>query len=247
MPRTLIQKNSTSIVKRLIEQIKSLSGLEHRLTNGQLKELFVSNILRSFLPNQYGVGSGIIINKDGEQSNQTDILIYDNRFLPPFINEQNIGVYPVESVIATIEVKSKLNKTGKEGLVAIDQKASRLCDEICKKTLLKHIKKHQHLRFPFCTAVGFNKVRDLSNESSNDWLEDNLKYLRGICFIDCCCWLKMKTKGWSIQKADETNEETKRFIAVLFDNIWRRGEEKFRLLIQEKNKDWLSWYIRIRR
>jgi len=243
MKRTLIQKSSTSIVKRLIEQVESLSSLEHHLTNGQLKELFVSNILRSFLPNQYSVGSGIIINKDDEQSKQTDIVIYDNRFLPPFISEQNIGVYPVESVLATIEVKSKLNKEGKDGLKAIDEKAAEL-HEICEKSLLEQIKKYQSLKYPFCVAVGFNKVRDLSNETAKDWLVANLKCIRGICFINCCCWLEMEGKGWSVQKADETNEETKRFIAVLFDNIWRRGEEKFRLLAHEKNKDWLSCYIR---
>ena len=95
-----------------------------------------------------------------------------------------------------------------------------------------------------CTAVGLNRVRDLSNENAKDWLENNLKHIRGICFIDCCCWFKMKGKGWDVQKADETNEETKRFIAVLLDNIWRRGEEKFRALIYEQNKDWLSCYIR---
>jgi len=242
--RTLIQKRSTAIVKGMIEQIESLSDLEHGLTNGELKEIFVSKVLSHFLPSQYDLGSGVIINKDGQQSNQTDIIVYDKRFLPPFIKEQHIGVYPVESVLATIEVKSKLNKTGKEGLTQIEKKAAKLCDKICEKTLLKHINKYQHLKYPLCTAIGFNKVSGLSDENAKNWLQANLKYIKGICFINYFCWFNMKEKGWEGRKVDETNEETKRFIAVLFDNIWRRGEEKFRLLAYEKDRDWLSYYIR---
>ena len=50
-------------------------------------------------------------NPEGDQSNQTDIISYDNRVIPPFIKEQNLGVYPVESVVAAIEVKSQLDKS----------------------------------------------------------------------------------------------------------------------------------------
>ena len=58
MGRTLIQKHSTAIVRALIERVSALSDLGHRLTKGELRELFVSNILASFLTNQFSVGSG---------------------------------------------------------------------------------------------------------------------------------------------------------------------------------------------
>jgi hypothetical protein len=50
------------------------------------------------------------VNGVAEQSCQTDIIIYDNRIVPPFIRKQNMGVYPIHSVIATVEIKTKLNK-----------------------------------------------------------------------------------------------------------------------------------------
>ena len=113
MKRTIIQKHSTSIVRGLAERINALVDLDHKLTKGELRELFISNILAQFLTNQFGIGSGIIVNQAGKQSNQTDIIIYDNRIIPSFIREKHIGVYPAECVIATIEVKSNLWETSR--------------------------------------------------------------------------------------------------------------------------------------
>lgn len=103
--RTLIQKDSSSLVAGILERVKSLSSLDHKLTKGELRELFVSRILKQFLPIQFDIGTGIIVNHRGDQSKQTDIVIYDNRIMPLFIKEQAIGVYPAESVIAVLEVK----------------------------------------------------------------------------------------------------------------------------------------------
>jgi len=94
MNQTLIQKYSTSIINGFIERSKSLSNLQHNLLKGELRELFVTQVLKQFLTAQFQVGSGIIVNQKGEQSKQTDIIIYDNRILPPFIREQYLGVYP---------------------------------------------------------------------------------------------------------------------------------------------------------
>jgi hypothetical protein len=102
MSDTLIQKYATSVVRDFMVRAGDLKGLIHDLTKGELKELFVSRVLKSFLTSQFGIGSGIILNRRGQQSSQMDVVIYDNRIILPFIREQNIGVYPAESVIATI-------------------------------------------------------------------------------------------------------------------------------------------------
>jgi len=93
-------------------RIISLTHLNHKLTKGELRELFISEVLKSFLTKQFDIGSGVIINQKYTQSNQTDIIIYDNRILPPFIREQHLGVYPAESVLTTIEIKSNLTRNG---------------------------------------------------------------------------------------------------------------------------------------
>ena len=110
MSTTLIQKYATCVVQDFVTRAGDLKGLLHDLTKGELKELFVSKVLKSFLTSQFGIGSGIILNRAGKQSRQMDVVIYDNWIILPFIQEQNIGVYPAESVIATIEVKTTLDK-----------------------------------------------------------------------------------------------------------------------------------------
>jgi uncharacterized protein DUF6602 len=63
MPRTLIQQYSSSIIRGLMGRIKSLTHLDHRLTKGELRELFISEVLKSFLTKQFDIGSGVIINQ----------------------------------------------------------------------------------------------------------------------------------------------------------------------------------------
>src|SRR2546426_12636818 len=107
-PKGLIKRYSTAIIEGMERKIYASASLEHKLTKGELGELFVSTVLTSFLTSQFDIGTGIVINQRETQSNQTDIILCDNRILPPFIKQQHIGVYPAESVLGTIEVKSDL-------------------------------------------------------------------------------------------------------------------------------------------
>jgi hypothetical protein len=243
MNRTLIQKYSSAIIHSLLGKINSLSDLDHRLTKGELRELFVSNILNSFLTNQFNIGSGIIINQAGMQSNQTDIIIYDNRILPPFIKEQNIGVYPAECVIATVEVKSNL--TFPE-LLKAEKAAQKLKNEIYNQKY--SIYKDFSLFKPHCAIIGFygNGIKQLSSESEGKlWLNENIKAIFAICLTNRFSWMRVgHTDPWVHRKNDEvTHEETKRFIAVLLDNI-RTNSLKRMSILEKEHKDWLSVYIR---
>jgi hypothetical protein len=241
MGQTLIQSYSTSIVRGFIERTKSLSNLEHRLLKGELRELFVRDILGSFLTIQFGIGSGIIINQKGEQSNQTDIIIYDNRVLPPFIKEQHLGVYPAECVLATIEIKSYLTKSE---LLKAENSANKLLTEIYNPKSSQD--KDYNLFRPTRAVLGFygNGVRNLYDKSKGkSWLNENIRNLIYIGLVNKFSWIKMSATGWTCHLVDNTNNETKRFIAVLLDNIRTHAERRLKLL-SERHKDWIGIYIR---
>jgi len=127
MARTIIQKHTSTIMKVMIEKAKGITDLEHKGIKGRLRELFVTEVLNSFLTTQFGIGTGTVINREGVQSNETDVIIYDKRILPPFIQEQDLGAYPAESVIATIEVKSWLDTTK---LLEAEKSAKKLKTEV---------------------------------------------------------------------------------------------------------------------
>lgn len=76
------------------------------------------------------------------------------------------------------------------------------------------------------------------------WLKQNIENIFAICLVNKYSWLNLPPNGWSKRNSDkETHEETKRFIAVLLDNIRTRSLKRMKQ-ITEEHKDWLSLYIR---
>jgi hypothetical protein len=103
---------------------KALSGVVHSGLKGRLREIVIRDLLRPLLPVDIGLGTGVVIAADNRQSNEQDIVLFDRRILPPILLEVD-GVFPVESVLFSIEVKSVLNATelrkSHGNAVAIDQ------------------------------------------------------------------------------------------------------------------------------
>jgi hypothetical protein len=62
------------------------------------------------LPADLGVGTGFIVATDGRESTQQDVVLYDRSVLPPALYDQEAGLFPIESVLYTIEVKSVLTR-----------------------------------------------------------------------------------------------------------------------------------------
>ena len=89
----------------------------HRGELGRITEEIIKGVLDRTLPKRFSIGTGVIINSDGDVSAQTDIVIYDNFFISPLLSEYGARVFPVECVYATIEVKSILTLNGlKKGI-----------------------------------------------------------------------------------------------------------------------------------
>jgi hypothetical protein len=54
----------------------------------------------------------VVISPDDQQSRQQDIILFDPSVLPPLLYNQGPAVVPIEAVLATIEVKSRLTAAG---------------------------------------------------------------------------------------------------------------------------------------
>lgn len=93
-----------------IAKIPSISG--HPLHKGLPREVFVKEFLAEHLGENIAIGSGEIIDaqsRPGEARNQVDIVIYRKDY-PKLHFGGDSHAFLVESVIATIEVKSKITK-----------------------------------------------------------------------------------------------------------------------------------------
>ena len=94
--------------------------LTHRGERGHNDEERLRHFLRQVLPKRFGLGTGFIVsaNPHATASNQTDIIISDQYMNSPIHRELAAEVYPIETVLAMIEVKGTLSskkdeKTGK--------------------------------------------------------------------------------------------------------------------------------------
>jgi hypothetical protein len=89
--------------------------LQHQGLKGRFRELLIDHLLTPWLPPYTFCGTGMIIAAENRirQSTQDDIIIYDRSLVPPILASSNHapeGVFLFNSVIARIEVKSRLTR-----------------------------------------------------------------------------------------------------------------------------------------
>jgi hypothetical protein len=100
-------------VSSAILQAKMASKLTHQGVKGSVLEILISQLFRPLLPSDIGVGTGQIIDSFSDNmSPQIDIVIYNKSILPPVLADGNLGLFPIESVLYTIEVKTTLTPSG---------------------------------------------------------------------------------------------------------------------------------------
>jgi hypothetical protein len=76
---------------------------------GAILETLIGQLFMPLLPVDIGVGTGQIIESyGGALSNQIDIVLYDRSILPPILYDGKLGIFPIEAVLYTIEVKTTL-------------------------------------------------------------------------------------------------------------------------------------------
>lgn len=79
--------------------------IDHPGSKGDALENAWIEWLRKYLPNRYCVDKAIVIDHEGNTSQQMDIVIYDNWFTPFIFNQNGFYYIPAEGVYAVFEVK----------------------------------------------------------------------------------------------------------------------------------------------
>lgn len=96
----------------LLASARLQTNVGHPLHKGTPRESFINDFLRNHLSETISIGTGEIIDsasRPGEKRNQIDIVLYRGSY-PKLTFGGGINGFLVESVIATIEVKSTLTK-----------------------------------------------------------------------------------------------------------------------------------------
>jgi hypothetical protein len=88
----------------------SSASITHNGVMGDVNEQHFIAFLKKSLPKRYAVESAIVIDSNGNTSDQIDIVIFDNQYTPTLLDQHDHRFVPAEAVYAVFEVKPVINK-----------------------------------------------------------------------------------------------------------------------------------------
>jgi hypothetical protein len=68
----------------------------------------LSRLLGALIPQRLGLGTGMLIDSTDHYSRQIDVIVYDQADEPAILAQTTQILYPIENVLACIEVKTTL-------------------------------------------------------------------------------------------------------------------------------------------
>ena len=130
------------VAKKLKGEADLIAAIEKdELEDTAATEAFVQAVLKPFIPENYGIGSGRIVDAFGNYSDYLEVIVY-NRDFPRIGMRGTHNAYIYESVLATFSIRAKfIRKTFFESLNACASLAQ-LETNIDKTLLIKLAKKN---------------------------------------------------------------------------------------------------------
>ncbi len=175
-----------SKIKSAVEQARAASVFTHQGVKGSVLEILIGGLFRPLLPSDIGVGTGQIIDAyNSPMSGQIDIILYDKSILPPVLIDDKTGIFPIESVLYTIEVKTTLNATELSNAHKSAEKISKfgylpgIYNEVSGKEEHHPIERVRSVIFALgsdLTGTGLNEA-----ERYKKIYADGSAYIRAIC------------------------------------------------------------------
>ena len=194
----MILYNLRLMAKNLMAEFQEVTEpLEHNGVKGSLREEILTNCLKELLPQKYSVGSGIIVDADQTQSRQQDFFIYDAFDSPVFLTRSSYQVVPIESVYATVEVKSSLNKTELEKCVKNIQSVKKLKLTPAKTLQWTPPKENQVMGmvFAYTSDISLEAVIKNLNEFNREMKIPYEEQINMICVLDKGVILPLEKNG----------------------------------------------------
>jgi hypothetical protein len=212
-----------SRVVAAIGAAKAAAEITHPGVKGRIREILVGDLFRPLLPTDVGVGTGHIITFDGSISTEQDVVIYDRRILPPVLfGEGGLGLFPIECVLATVEVKTTLTatelKSSHESAAAIHRFKYLAGEREANTDRIVH----HDIRNAIATVLALNTDLSGTGKSEIDRYQElnpgQDPPLKAICVSGSGYWY-FQDSEWKHHDADGRYGETCAFVVGLFDTF----------------------------
>lgn len=163
----------------------------HPVTKGDSLENVWIEWLKKYMPNRYCIDKAIIIDSEGNLSDQIDLVVYDQQYTP-FVFTQNGAHYiPAEGVYAVFEVKPDLEgSTSSDGEnMSYIEYAGRKIESVraLKRTSAKIIDRGESKPARSLTKIIGGILTSVNSYSKNETIEKHLKSLLELKTIDMGC------------------------------------------------------------
>lgn len=106
----LAQQIAQSLDRQVKEQLQLTRSIRHPGESGRARENIVREFIGSTVPRLYDIDTGFVIDALGDISRQVDVVVYRSDYHPS-LTIGGIKHFPIESVVAAIENKSRIEST----------------------------------------------------------------------------------------------------------------------------------------
>lgn len=198
--------------------------------------------LRKYLPNRYSVDKAIVIDHEGNTSQQIDIVIYDNWFTPFIFSQNGFHYIPAEGVYAVFEVKPDLQGPSKSSRSYI-QYAGEKIESVRKlqRTSTTMINSGQTVRArPFTKIIG-GILTSTNTYKNNNTIENHLKKLQGFQGIDLGCAADFGS--FFVDYEGEENTDTENFQQRYEDYYTQRSFGKVQF--SKRNNSLVTFFMQL--
>ena len=209
---------------------EAVTGIGHRGLKGQLREIVIRDLLRPLFPSDVGLGTGEIITANNLQSQQQDVIVFDKSIVPPILLEAAMGVFPIESVLFAIEIKTKLTATElKASIESADQLGSLQCLPGEYDSSGESI--NGWVMSPIPAILAFDSDLSESGKSELERFAEiggcsaNEPSIKIICVVGRGCWT-WTAGGWHTWPKSYPLEEVVAFIAAMMNTYKKIAQSR---------------------
>ena len=157
--------------------------ITHPGSKGDATEHRWIDFLRTYLPDRYKVDKAMVIDSEGNVSDQMDVVVYDGLYTPFIFNQDGQLYIPAESVYAVFEVKQDI--AGNVSYAAQKVESVRKLHRTSIGMIASGIRTKAR---PLTKIIG-GILTTTNTYKSTETLEKQLRNLKGLKTLDlgCCC------------------------------------------------------------
>ena len=226
MTNHLIRDQFKAKVDQAVVEARNAVEVLHPGLQGKIKEIVVAKLLQPLIPTYIQIGSGKLTDWIGNLSSEIDVILYSHDILPPLKYDEKLGIFPIESVLLTIEVKSISTATFvKETVDKIRRDTSKLKHLIidapdksikCRQTYVAPASVY----FAFDSDLSGTGKSELERYRECDTEANHNPAIGSICVVgQGYWWFNGETKKWHKNITQEDNEEIIDFVGSILNTI----------------------------